>query len=169
MTDTIMPDLTVTFLDNVPESGNPGPSDILACETCGEPLTYGGRGRKPRFCPEHRRNKSATGTGARSGSTVALVERAVSELSSAYRLASLGISKFVDPTSGSVVAEKADALAESWRPLLETNKKLRDAFAKTESAAAYLPLIAVHGDVIVACMLARQVDRLMTTANNEHV
>jgi hypothetical protein len=37
-------------------------SEELVCqaEGCGEPLTYGGRGRKPKYCEIHKRSKSST-------------------------------------------------------------------------------------------------------------
>lgn len=38
----------------------------LTCETCGMPLHYGGRGRKPRFCDEHKPNRKAVDSTGRS-------------------------------------------------------------------------------------------------------
>lgn len=47
--------------DNEDDVTVPG-ADGLTCETCGLPLTYGGRGRKPRFCAEHKPNRSTVNT-----------------------------------------------------------------------------------------------------------
>lgn len=56
-----MDDTEIKF--DIPDSM---PDDIIApelvCEVCGTGLTYGGRGRKPRFCDEHKPTKSAGGT-----------------------------------------------------------------------------------------------------------
>ncbi len=38
----------------------PQPSTDLSCEVCGTPLVYGGRGRKPRYCDDHKPARSAS-------------------------------------------------------------------------------------------------------------
>ncbi len=45
-------------IDNEDQITTPGAAG-LTCETCGLPLHYGGRGRKPRFCDEHKPNRKA--------------------------------------------------------------------------------------------------------------
>lgn len=57
--------------DSVPDASGydtPPSSPDLTCEVCGKPLDYAGRGRKPRFCDEHRKV-----SGSRSKSTSAAV------------------------------------------------------------------------------------------------
>jgi hypothetical protein len=41
-------------IDNVDEITVPGSGGDLTCETCGLALNYSGRGRKPRFCSDHK-------------------------------------------------------------------------------------------------------------------
>ena len=41
----------------------PATDEGLSCEVCGTPLVYSGRGRKPKRCDEHKRNKSASAGG----------------------------------------------------------------------------------------------------------
>lgn len=47
--------------DEVDPDPSPQPSQTtdLACEVCNRPLVYGGRGRKPRFCDDHKPTRSA--------------------------------------------------------------------------------------------------------------
>lgn len=51
----------VTIPDDVSDVA--GESTDLACEVCGRPLTYSGKGRKPKFCDEHKRGTSSASTG----------------------------------------------------------------------------------------------------------
>ena len=48
--------------DSLPRDEGIGPGAELTCEDCGTPLEYSGRGRKPKKCPEHRKNGSKSGT-----------------------------------------------------------------------------------------------------------
>lgn len=160
----------ITYLDAVPEEGNPA-GRAFYCEECGTGISTPS-GRKPRvmLCDEHRKN-APKGTrspgGSAVGATAALIERAISELQSGYSLIG-SATKFIDPITGECIVDQKEALAESWRALLTTNKKLRDLFAKTEQGMAYLPLIVAHGDLIVKIMLLKRIDSqqlLMSEAN----
>lgn len=148
-------DADFIFVDEVPETGNPVAVGGLECETCGKPLTYGGRGRKPRFCDEHKRNATAR-TGGRGKSAV--VDRAIVELRVLYGVAGKGLS-YWDRGAGELVIDNSDKLAESYRLLLETNDKFRKLFADIENKAAWLPILMVHGDLIAAIMIRRAFEK----------
>jgi hypothetical protein len=48
---------------NSPENTDTVPSDGLACVVCGTPLIYAGRGKKPKYCADHKGGRgAATGT-----------------------------------------------------------------------------------------------------------
>lgn len=150
------PDVTYEFVDAVPEAGNPVKGTDLTCEVCGTPLIYAGSGRKPKFCDEHKR---ATGSKtARRSSNAAVVDRAVSELTLLYGLAG-GALKFVEPITGDAIYNNREKLGDSWRLLLETDARFRKLFADVESKAAWLPIIAVHGDLIASIMLSRSLSK----------
>lgn len=165
--DSVMPEgiSGMSFLDDVPQTGNPGPSGILACKVCDTPLTYGGRGPKPQYCDEHKRSSRNPNTRTTGGaSTNALIERAILQLDAGYRMIAAA-SKFVagEEVAGQV-NEKSGELAESWRSMLEVNKKFRDSFAKVEKSAAWLPVVMVHGDLIASIMMSRQMQRMLDKA-----
>lgn len=155
MTETIPADAFLGFVDTPPDKGNPTVTSDLTCEVCGTGLVYSGRGRKPRFCEEHKRGSSSgsKSPGRRSGATV---ERAIIELGALYGFAGQGI-KFIDRDAGELVYQQRDKLAESYRMLLETNSRFRKLFADLEGKAAWLPIIAVHGDLIANIMIMRAI------------
>lgn len=83
------------FDDAVPLEGTadiPPPTDErLSCETCGKTLVYSGRGRKPKYCDEHKRSSSPTTK--RSGSNTPnekLATQATEALVQINRLTGLG-------------------------------------------------------------------------------
>jgi hypothetical protein len=47
-------------VDNIPQDEKPDNTYEYACEVCGVELFYSGRGRKPRFCEEHKKKGSTS-------------------------------------------------------------------------------------------------------------
>lgn len=144
------------FVDAVPEAGNPVPAHDLTCVVCGAPLDYSGHGRKPKYCDEHRPTRGAS---ARTGKSSVLVDRAVNELTVAYGLIGQG-AKFLDPVIGEMLFDSRGSLGESYRMLLETNKRFLKLFGQLESSAAWLPIIMAHGQLAMAIYTAKQLDAL---------
>lgn len=153
---------TYEFIDDVPESGNPIPSNLLECVVCGAALEYSGHGRKPKYCSEH---KPSRGQSAASGKSSAVIERAISELEVVYGVIGQGL-KFRNPIAGELVFNNRGDLAGSYRMMLETNARFRKLFAKLESSAAILPIIAVHGQLVMSIYAAQQLADIPTT--DEH-
>lgn len=53
-----IPDIPVFSDTHIPQDEKPASSYEYACETCGTELSYGGRGRKPKFCEDHKPNRA---------------------------------------------------------------------------------------------------------------
>lgn len=89
MTDTVS-DLEALTAETVP---TPEEATVpeLSCETCGKPLVYGGRGRKPRFCDEHKSSRTASNISTRKSSAKGDVAAALSALDMMYDLLSMGL------------------------------------------------------------------------------
>ena len=121
-------------------------------------MEYSGKGRKPKRCDEHKRNRSSS-TSVGTTRNKVLVDRAVTELTMLYGMAGQGI-KVVQPVIGEAVYDKREALAESYRMLLETDARFRKLFASMESKAAWLPIIAVHGDLIASIWIAFKINAM---------
>ena len=118
-TDAIIPDLKA--------------SDSLTCETCGVPIEYAGRGRKPRFCAEHRKGgaaSTASGTGAGRGSATAAATRAAETLDDAYNGLSMLLLMFGLTDAASDLSASLPALKERNRRFLAADPKLAKAIAK---------------------------------------
>lgn len=151
------------FVDDVPEQGNPVPVSEFTCKTCGTPLYYSGRGRKPQYCEEHKKSRS---TSAASSKSPAIVSRLITEIEMVYGGAGQAL-KFVDSIAGEMVYANRTDLAESWRLLLETNKRIRDMLAKVEGGAAWLPILATHGNLIAAIWFAHGVEKMSKDTVND--
>ena len=151
------------------------PTPDLTCKVCGAPLQRKPKGFQPVYCDEHKRGKGKTGrpvgrprkdgTPPGSDSTPkpaaprnnAAINRAISTLEMIYGMIGTGMTMTVAPGLGRQVVNSRADLAESYRMLLETNKAFRDWFAGVEDKAAWLPIIVVHGDLIVNYLLSRQI------------
>lgn len=153
-------DPTVEFIDDAPEDGNPiTPGPDFTCEVCGTGLTYGGRGRKPRFCVEHKPGAKST-SGSTRRSTIS-VDRAITELEMLHGMGGQAIKLVLSPRAGEIVYTEREKLAESWRMLLETNKRVRDMFTNLESKAAWLPMVIAYGDVMAAIWLSGKAEKML--------
>lgn len=159
--DTIAPSNdSFSFVDDVPEKGNPASTAEYTCEICGTEIFYSGRGRKPKRCDEHKRGKAAaTATGSSRRASGAIVDRAVSEIEMLYTMGGQAL-KFVNPIAGETVYDNATKLAESYRLLLETDARFRKMFQKMESKAAWLPILTMHAQVVASIWIASGVARM---------
>lgn len=105
-----MTTLTFEEVPNPDFQEYPAMSDELTCEECGKPLTYAGRGRKPRFCEEHKPGrKSSSGSSGNVKRTRPDVDQAISTLDGLYT----GVSMALMATSPRGLAKW-----EAQRPLL---------------------------------------------------
>jgi hypothetical protein len=96
---TSVPDITPDLSDQ-PE---------YACQVCGKELTYGGRGRKPKYCDEHKKSSSSTGTRTPrvTGNNAALAAQATEALCSIDGMMALG-ARLVGFAETATVIEEAD-------------------------------------------------------------
>lgn len=145
--------------DDVPEDVAPtvNGSDVppLRCETdgCHNTLTYSGRGRRPKFCDEHKAQKPATGTkrqtGWQKGDTVE------ANLTKLLNWSAAGI-MFINPADGKVIAKGGPAVAHELVELARIDKRFRPYLEwlaapgkygplTLATAALVLPIMANHG------------------------
>ncbi len=154
-------------LDILPADTDPldDPSEVLSdspsglqCVVCATPLTYGGRGPKPKYCDEHRKNKStnSVGGGRRSGKNV---DTLVMQIQQFYIMGGMGMTMFPPTqTDGLILSEHSAKLAESWRNLLETNSQVRKFWEKMCSGGGWGAMIYAHSTVAVAIMSAHDIN-----------
>lgn len=127
-------------LDTPPASRDDG---VLRCEQCGTgPLYYGGRGRKPRFCDEHKPNKGSSSASA--GGSLGQLQSSVEQF---YLFIAMGIS-MVDPYDGMVIGNKAPDLAKAWVDLARTNPKVRKMLQRMTTGSGTGAIVMAHAMTI---------------------
>jgi len=142
-------ELTIIDSNDTPPNDTGNRKGELECEICSVPLVYGGRGRKPRYCAEHKPSpgNSNKGTTRKSGATV---DSLVESIHGMYSMVAMGMTMLpATANDGMIVASKASDLAESWRPLLERDAKVRKMWEKAFTVSGYGTLIAAHLMVIL--------------------
>ena len=111
------------------------PSFDYSCEMCGTELVYGGRGRKPRFCAEHKTGSKVqpTGKGRKTN-----VDTLVNQIQDMHRMIGSAL-MFYPPTAldGMVLSDNADKLGASWKSLLERDAKVREMWEKFFQVSGY--------------------------------
>lgn len=143
--DTTPPDVIAYQADDTDTS-----KSRFNCEVCGTGLTYGGRGRYPRFCDDHKPTKPQGGGTRSSGKNVDVL---IGQMTDLYLTAST-VFTLVPPTAldGMVLAQNANKLAESWRPLIERDPKIRKFWERICSGGGWGSVLFAHGLVAMAIM-----------------
>lgn len=135
-----------SFLNTEPQTFPPTDDAPFRCEVCGTSLIYAGRGRRPRFCAEHKTKGAAAS--ARTGTSMRGLENSLADL---YRGLGFGLN-FVDPLAGMEVANSADALAHSWIVLAESNPKVRKWLMKITTGSGVGGVVIAHAMVAIPIM-----------------
>lgn len=137
-------------LEDVPEDESP---DICQIPGCNESLVYGGRGRRPRFCDEHKPNKSkSTVTKRRTTAWQANLHQQLLGTIGTVGIAVMAFNQF----DGMCVMNGADNLAKSLVGVAEINPSVRKALEAAMTATAWssvavaiagiaIPIAANHG------------------------
>ncbi len=129
----------------------PGTPTGYACEVCGVELTYGGRGRKPKRCDEHKGRTSTSGT--RTSRTKINVDELHDDLlEQAGVLAGL-VSQAL-PVTGVTLGKQADGGIKALLKVAETKPKL---LAGIQKAAKLTPTAEI-AKVVLAISFAVAVD-----------
>jgi hypothetical protein len=117
----------------------------LACETCGIPLVYSGRGRKPKFCNEHKKQTSSNTSEPRTSRKGNSTDVLIANINDLYLTAGTALTMAKGTAyDGMVIAQNASQLAESWRGLIDRDPKIRKFWEKAFTATGYGALIAAH-------------------------
>lgn len=112
----------------------------LSCEVCGVPLVYSGRGRKPKFCENHKPNKSRNSTSPRSNSDV---NTALQVMETSYSGLSL-LLRLTSPRAAEVWESSHDNLMETNRQAFIADKKLCQRIVKLGQTSGTGMFIGAH-------------------------
>ena len=107
------------------------------CEVCQTPLTYGGRGRKPTRCAEHKKSGSRAPSTPRAGTTSGRWQQPLSDaLLSQFAMIGVAVYAF-DNFDGQAILNGSPALAQSLVGAAEHNPKVRRALETFVTAGAW--------------------------------
>lgn len=149
-------------IESVPDDTTTGDTDTPApevgptCETCGTAIVWAGRGRKPRFCPDH---KKRTGTGSvRSPRKVSAAKadrlnELETDLLKEFATFGKGMAK-VMPVTGITVVKRSENTAHALVKIAQNNPKLLEAL---EVGAKFAPAFEL-GETGIAVATAILVD-----------
>ena len=141
--------MSLTISDDVPPIEPDEPQELTGeriCQSCGLPISdelSGGRRRK--YHDECRpKQQATTGKSGRAGGVN--IDNLIQQMGSFYRNVGIGVTFL--PTcqpDGMAITVEAGNLAESWRPLIEQDKRIRDLWVKITTGSGWGTMIMVHG------------------------
>lgn len=144
----LMDATTPDDLDDTPTASE------YSCEICGAPLEYGGRGRKPTRCDDHKRKAAAK---PRSSSPTGDVRSALAVMESMYGAVSLGLI-MVSPQSAQVWATQIDSLQASNALVLAGDKALCKSICRLGERSGKAMFFSAHVMAAVPVVVALQQD-----------
>jgi hypothetical protein len=133
--------------------------DGLVCEVCGVPLAYSGRGRKPKYCEDHR-SRSGSNTGPRiptAGGSRASGKDARLRQDLTTMLGGVGMAlMLVEPFDGLVIVDRTPATVDALMEVAAQNPKFRKTLEQMVTVSVWsqvslavagiaLPIAAHHG------------------------
>lgn len=122
------------------------PSDgALACLTCGKPLRYGGHGRKPRYCDEHKtKTKRAPGRIAANDATVAAEALASLNITLALALTFVPFEPVRLPKTANAISENNDVFKVEVEKALLSAPHLAARIASAGGVTGVMGLVAAY-------------------------
>lgn len=129
----------------IPQDTLPGiESDDLTCQVCGKALSYSGRGRKPKFCEDHRKTSGTSGSnrsgGGRSDKDV---DAACAALAGLYELG-LGPLALIDMNAARAWSQQIDGLNSRNRTILAGDPALARRIVASASKGGGFALALSH-------------------------
>ncbi len=147
--------MTITFTDteiptdSFPMDNAPELSDVeYPCEVCGrESGPYGGRGRKPKRCSEHKKNKTSVRV---TGNTTQLAEQATAVLVQMNGLMAMGAMAMGLMGTASAIAQANTPFEEQAKAALTTDPDLCRLILKTGKTSAKFSLGLAYAGMAMA-------------------
>ena len=141
--DAPIPDETPVL----PTDEAPSTVHELHCEVCGIPLSYSGRGRKPKFCDEHKKK-----AGSSSGKAATRPSRKNSELAAAATESLVQINSLVAAgamlaqfqQTASAMAAREDAFRTQAFAALQTDPALCQQILRAGQTSARMSLLLAY-------------------------
>jgi len=151
---TLPPDFDEPASSDVPPDGD-------VCVVCGTPLVYAGRGRRPRYCDEHKPGRSGTRsetTRGTTGRTSKDVEAACAALHGLYEMVYYPLAAVSAPAA-QVWSRAVDDLDKRNRLILSGDPKLARSIVASAEKGGVTALVISHAIAVVpvAVVAARDI------------
>lgn len=162
----------------LPSAPPPVDTQIDRCLTCGAPLTYSGRGRRPKYCTEHNPKASASPRTRRTSASMTYDDL---EEGIAATLTTIGmLATFVDPFDANVFILRSEKVAKHWRNAAEKNPAIRRILERMLSLSALgeftagaglliVPILAHHGVIPIPEMIVAPEVRTFTDSQKPEI
>ncbi len=133
-----------------------------ACEVCGAELTYGGRGRKPRFCAEHKKSASSGSRRAAGKGNDALARQAADTLSAYHGLVAAALTMAPGiwrmPSAAAELIDRDESFNEAACKALLADPKLARMILRGGGVSGALGLIIAYAMLLSAVVPAGMAD-----------
>lgn len=135
------------------EESAPPPGGGPTCETCGDTIPWAGRGRKPKFCVNHKtRTAGARKATSRALPSVKIREELVGDLTREIAFFGTGLSK-VMPTTGVTTFKRAEQTAKALVKIAGDNPRLLGVLELSAKAISVVDLGEAGASIGVALMV----------------
>ena len=121
------------------------PHDGPACIVCGVALDYSGKGRKPKYCAEHRKSGQRTGVRASSQKNERLAAQATDALMQINGIGALACMVLGMPLTASAITTAEAGLREQVHAALITDADLCSKILSAGTHSAKISLIIAYG------------------------
>lgn len=162
-----MTDVSITVPDFVAPNSDIPPRAELRCKTCGTPLDYAGRGRKPQFCDEHKGKRGNSTGSARSTAGNASAEQAADAIDNAYSMLSMGLLMLGLSDAASALAAGQEAQRRKNVEFLKADKDLAKSINKASAATGRFGFFATN--LIYLAPVVTEAVREVTTRRAERM
>ena len=115
------------------------------CIVCGEPLEYSGRGRKPKYCDEHKKGGRRTGVKASTPKNERLAAQATDALMQINGIAALICMLSSMPMTAEAINKAEDGLREQVKAALITDPDLCNKILSAGTHSAKISLVIAYG------------------------
>lgn len=121
----------------------------FSCETCGKELHYGGRGRKPKYCDEHKRSTTTRSSGGTT-SNEKLASAALDILVQANNLCGMGLMLMQMPRTASAIAMREDPFRVQALEALKADPALCKMILKAGATSGKAMLFMAYGMLAIS-------------------
>lgn len=128
----------------VPRDEAPQGTHELVCRVCGEPLEYGGRGRKPTLCDKHKGTPGGKSRADAIGKNEQLAAQAATALMQVNSLAEMGLRFGKLPMTAEAMAMAKESFKEQVFEALKTDPELCKTILKGGIQSGRIALIIAY-------------------------